>query len=142
MRGVLGSVLVGMTLFGASCAEATVSGPSAVGNNASLTIQTFEGALPLGAFRFYSFTVLRPGLISVTLLGLKQGGADTTTPVLLGLGSPRGTDCAPIDARLTAADVVPQLTLQSNPGVYCARISDSGQLAGPVDFSINIVYPR
>jgi hypothetical protein len=142
MRGVLGFVLTGLALLGASCAEATVSGPSTAGNNASLTIETFGGTLPVGGSRFYSFTVPKSGLITLTLVGLKQDGVDTTTQVLLSLGAPRGTDCPAVEARVAGVDVVPQVVLQPDPGVYCARIADSGQLTGPVEFSINIVRPR
>ena len=38
--------------------------------------------------------------------------------------------------------VAPQVSLSPDPGVYCARIADAGNLTGPVDFSINIVHPR
>jgi hypothetical protein len=142
MRGVRALVLIGMALFGGACAEATVSGPTTAGNNASLTIETFGGTLPVGGSRFFSFTVPRSGLITLTLVSLTQAGEATSAQVLLSLGAPRGTDCPALDARVAGVDVVPQLSLQPQPGVYCARIADSGQLTDAVDFSINIVHPR
>lgn len=142
MRVLLGLVVVGMALSGAACAEATVSGPTAIGNNVTLTVETFSGTLPVGGSRFYSFTVPQSGLTTVTLVSLKQDGVNSNTIVLVGLGAPRGTECLLIDGRQVTADVVAQVSLTPDPGVYCARISDAGNLTGPADFSINIVRPR
>lgn len=142
MRVLLGIVVVGMALSGTACAEATVAGPTAIGNNVTLTVETFSGSLPVGGSRFYSFTVPQSGLTTVTLVSLKQDGANSNTIVLVGLGAPRGTECLLIDGRQVTADVVAQISLTPEPGVYCARISDAGNLTGPVDFSINIVRPR
>lgn len=142
MRVLLGIVVVGMALSGTACAEATVAGPTAIGNNVTLTVETFSGSLPVGGSRFYSFTVPQSGLTTVTLVSLKQDGANSNTIVLVGLGAPRGTECLLIDGRQVTADVVAQVSLTPEPGVYCARISDAGNLTGPVDFSINIVRPR
>ena len=142
MRGVLRLVVIGMALAGPACAEATVSGPTAIGNNVTLTTETFSGTLPVGGSRFYSFTVPQTGLTSVTLLSLKQNGANSDAIVLLGLGAPRGTECLLIDGLQVAAGVTPQVSLTPEPGIYCTRISDAGNLTGPADFSINIVRPR
>ena len=142
MRVLLGIVVVGMALSGTACAEATVAGPTAIGNNVTLTVETFSGSLPVGGSRFYSFTVPQTGLTTVTLVSLKQDGANSNTIVLVGLGAPRGTECLLIDGRQVTADVLAQVSLTPEPGVYCARISDAGNLTGPVDFSINIVRPR
>jgi hypothetical protein len=108
----------------------------------TVTVETFSGTLPVGGSRFYSFTVPQPGMTTATLLSLKQDGVDSTALVLIGLGAPRGTECLLLDGRQVAADVVPQVSLTPDPGIYCARISDAGNLTGPVDFSINIVHPR
>ena len=142
MRSVLGIVVIGIAMAGPACAEATVSGPTAIGNNVTLTTETFSGTLPVGGSRFYSFTVPQTGSTSVTLLSLKQNGADTSVIVLIGLGAPRATECLLLDGLQVTAGVSPQVTLSPNPGVYCARISDAGNLTGPVEFSINIVHPR
>jgi hypothetical protein len=142
MRVVLGIVVVGIALAGPGCAEATVSGPTAVGNNVTLTVETFSGTLPVGGSRFYSFTVPQTGSTTATLLSLKQDGVDSTAIVLIGLGAPRGTECLLIDGRQVSVDVVAQVSLSPDPGIYCARISDAGNLTGPVEFSINIVRPR
>ena len=142
MRRTLGIVVIGAALAGPACADATVSGPTAVGNNVTQTVETFSGTLPVGGFRFYSFTVPRTGQVSVTLLSLKENGVDSTVFVILGLGGPRGTDCLNIDAQQVRPGVSPQVSLQPEPGIYCARIADAGNLTGPADFSINIVRPR
>ena len=142
MRSVLGIVMIGMALAGPACAEATVAGPTAIGNNATLTTETFSGTLPVGGSRFYSFTVPQIGSTTATLLSLKQNGEDISVFVILGLGAPRGTDCLLLDGRQVTTGVAPQVSLSPDPGVYCARIADAGNLTGPVDFSINIVHPR
>ena len=142
MRRVLGIVVLGIAMAGPACAEATVSGPTAIGNNVTLTTETFSGTLPVGGSRFYSFTVPQTGLTSVTLVSLKQNGEDSSVIVLIGLGAPRGTECLLLDGLQVTTGVSPQVSLTPDPGVYCARISDAGNLTGPVDFSINIVRPR
>jgi hypothetical protein len=142
MRGVLGIVVIGVALAGPACAEATVSGPTAIGNNVTLAVETFTGTLPVGGSRFYSFTVPQTGMTSVTLLSLKENGADSSAIVLLGLGAPRGTECLLIDGTQVNTGVTAQVTLSPEPGIYCARISDAGNLAAPADFSINIVRPK
>jgi hypothetical protein len=142
MRRVLGIVTVGLALGGPACTEATVSGPSTIGNNASVTVETFSGTVPVGGTRFYSFTVPRAGLTTVTLLSLRENGVASSTIMLVGLGAPRAQECVPLDARQSAADVVPQVSLTPNPGVYCASIGDAGFMTGPAEFSINIVRPR
>ena len=48
MRRVLGIVVLGIAMAGPACAEATVSGPTAIGNNVTLTTETFSGTLPVG----------------------------------------------------------------------------------------------
>jgi hypothetical protein len=138
----LGIVVIGLALAGPACAEATVAGPTAVGNNVTLTTEVFSGSLPVGGFRFYSFTVPQTGLTSVTLLSLTENGAASTATVFLGLGAPRGTECLLIDGQQVSPGVAAQVSLSPSPGVYCARIADAGNLTGPADFSINIVRPR
>ena len=59
----------------------------------SLTVETFNGALALNGSAFYSFTVEDGGVTFLTLVSLKEGGADSEALVSIGLGAPRGTSC-------------------------------------------------
>jgi hypothetical protein len=135
-------MVIGVTLAGPACTEATVAGPSQLGNNAPFTVETFSGTLAVGGSRFYSFNVPRTGFTGVTLLSLKQNGAETTETVILGVGVPRGVDCPSLDARNTGVGVTPQVSFTPDAGIYCVRIGDAGTLTAPVDFSINISRPR
>lgn len=141
-RRAAGAALLAVALASPGCSEATVSGPSAVGNNVPLTVETFSGTLPVGEFRFYSFTVPTAGITTLTLLSLTEAGVPSTAFVQLALGVPRGVDCAVIDARNATPGVVGQVVLTPDPGVYCARISDAGNLTAPVEFSMNVARPR
>lgn len=125
-----------------SCSEASATGPTAIGNNATMTVEAFSGTLPLNGFRFFSFAVPHPGATTLILLSLSENGAPSTATVQLGLGVPRGTDCALTDAAMVNTGVVGQVASQYQPAIYCARIGDTGNLKAPADFSINIIHPR
>lgn len=127
---------------GAGCTEATVTTPSAIGNNLPMTVEVFGGSLPQGGSRFYSFTVSRTGPASIMLLSLTENDAPSAATVLLGIGVPRGTDCIATTTAVLGTGVVPQLSITADPAIYCARIADAGNLTGPAQFSINIVRPR
>lgn len=59
----------------------------------------------------------------------------------LGVGTPAGTGCTVASTLTVAADSTPQVTGTYTPGVYCARISDVGNLSAPAAFVITIAHP-
>jgi hypothetical protein len=59
----------------------------------------------------------------------------------LGIGQPSGTDCVTTTSVNTAAGSTPQATGAYNAGVYCAKVSDIGNLYAPASFTVTIAYP-
>jgi hypothetical protein len=132
--------VVALAGAGLGC-EQNPSAPSQVGAGA-LTIENFAGTIPVGGSAFYSFTAPVPGTITLTLLALKEAGADSAALVNVGLGVPRGTGCTLTTSLTTGIGVVPQVGGQFDAGVYCARVADVGNLTNSATFTINIARPK
>jgi hypothetical protein len=133
--------VVALALAGAACEyppNPVVTSPA----NVPVFVETFTGTLVVGGARFYSYSLSTAGAVSVTLISLREAGADSTTVVGLGIGSPSGTGCAPGTNTVTKAGSSPQLSGSYDPGVYCAVVYDTGQVTAPLDFVINIAHPR
>jgi hypothetical protein len=141
-RAASAAVALMLGLAASSCSEASATGPTAIGNNATMTVETFSGTLPLTGFRFFSFAVPHAGATTLILLSLTENGAPSTATVQIGLGVPRGTDCALTDAAMVNPNVTGQVASLYQPSIYCARIGDTGNLKAPANFSINIIHPR
>jgi hypothetical protein len=143
LRTAARPVLAAVLIAAAGCNKATTPTPTPSSLEGSLAVQVFTGAIDQEGEAFYSFTVARSGTISMMLLDLREGGAASSAEMQLGIGVPAGTGCFVSTGTATvAAGPTPQITRDSTPGVYCARITDVGNLSGPATFSINIGYPR
>ena len=59
----------------------------------------------------------------------------------VGLGQPSGTDCVTTTSVNTAAGSAVQPTGNFDAAVYCAKVSDIGNLFAPASFSVSIAYP-
>jgi len=103
--------------------------------------EDFTGTLPVSGEAFYSFTVTQYGTINVTLAGVGGTYVPSTVMVSLGIGTPTAETCATTTAITTASGAGPQLTGSYQPGVYCAKIVDIGNLFAPAQFTISIAYP-
>lgn len=137
---VLAGVLTGLSAAGCSPLGPTESTEKLP--NASVTIETFSGALPLKGFAFYSFSVVDGGTTYLSLISLKEGGVDSGALVTIGLGTPRGTSCFATNVLSVAATGSLQVTGTTGRGVHCALVSDPGNLTKDATFSLNIVRPR
>jgi hypothetical protein len=126
-------------LAGAGCTEDNPNRPSP---GAVPVVETFVGTLPVGSSTFYSFTVPTEGNVALTLIELSDGGGPSATIVGLGIGSPLGTGCTAGVTISTAPGPRPQLNQSLTPGVYCVKVSDTGQIVNPVTFVLNITRPR
>jgi hypothetical protein len=136
-------VLAALVLAGAGCGNRIVPlGPSGNPTTAVVTVESFIGVLPVGGFRFYSFTVPQDGLVSLTLLSLTENGEASSAKVNVGIGVPQGTGCSVIDSRTTGPDVRPQFKDFFQAAVYCVRVADVEGLAADVAFAVNIAYPK
>lgn len=103
--------------------------------------KTFSGTLAVSGIRFYSFTVGVFGNVRVTVESLDGSSAPSDTLILLGLGIPRGTDCATSGAVSVSAGSDAHLRNTLDPGIYCVRVADNGTLSAPVAFSVRIEHP-
>ena len=130
--------LIVVAVAGAACGGDSPTTPSTPTPSGST--ETFTGSLPLQGSSFYSFTVPTAETVSVSLASLTASGTGpaATSVVRLGVGVPLGTDCSVTNSVDTAAGLTSQLTAPVNPDVYCVKISDIGNLAGPMNFTIRI----
>jgi len=87
---------------------------------------------------FYSFTIDQSGTVNVTLLSVSGTYVPSTVWLGLGIGQPAGTECVTTTSINTAAGTSPQLTGTYGPGVFCAKVSDIGNLFGPALFTVTI----
>jgi hypothetical protein len=105
-------------------------------------VESFIGTVSPATAVFYSFTLATEGQVSLTLLEITRDGAPASTILGLGIGSPLGIGCTGGVSVATGPGPTPQLRQRLEPGVYCAQVSDTGQLTEPVNFALNISRPR
>lgn len=109
----------------------------------TMTTQVFQGVLPVGGSKFYSFTVTQGGTVSFMLASISSpaSGAAVQTVVGLGTGIPSGTGCAVSESITTSASLRTQLTRSLTPGIYCVNVWDVGSLASTVNFALRFEHP-
>ncbi|MGE3704044.1 MAG: hypothetical protein AB7I13_02145 [Vicinamibacterales bacterium] len=105
------------------------------------TTEIWEGTLAVGATRFYSFSVVQYGTVNLTLTSLSDASGEVTTPVQVSIGFPAGTGCTATSSATTAAGTDFQVSNIYDPGVWCVRIQDVGNLVGPATFRLAIAHP-
>ena len=103
--------------------------------------EDFAGTLPVAGEAFYSFTVTQYGTVNLTLVSMGGAFVPPTVMVSLGIGTPSAETCATTSAITVASGTGPHVTGAYQPGVYCARILDVGNLFAPARFNIAIAYP-
>jgi hypothetical protein len=115
------------------------TGPTEV----TITTQVFQGVLPVGGSKFYSFTVTQGGTMSLMLASITSpgSGAALQTVVGLGTGIPSGTGCAVSESITTSPSLRTQLTRSLTPGIYCVNVLDVGNLTSTVNFALRFEHP-
>jgi hypothetical protein len=104
--------------------------------------EAFNGTLPVGGFKFYTFNIVANGTVNVTLNKVSGAGVPSTVQLGLGIGQPAGTDCsATITQTAGSNSVAPQATGVFGPGLFCVRVFDVGNLFAPATFAITIAHP-
>jgi hypothetical protein len=103
--------------------------------------EQFDGVVPVGGSTFYSFTTSTYGTITVTLTAVGGNYVPSTVMLDVGLGQPSGTDCSTTTTVTTAAGTTVQVTGNYDAAVYCAKVSDIGNLFAPASISVSIAYP-
>jgi hypothetical protein len=142
------TALLGILLLGSACSHNSTTSPSASSTSTTTTIaaptvsETFTGTLPVGGFKFYSFTIAANGTVNVTLNSVTGTGIPPTVQVGLGIGQPAGIDCAAtVTATAGANFAKPQATGTFGPGAFCVRVYDVGNIFAPANFNITIAHP-
>lgn len=103
--------------------------------------EEFLSTVPVGGSKFYSFTTSTYGTINLTLTSVGGNFVPSTVMLGLGIGQPSGTDCVTTTSVNTAAGSTAQVTGTYDAGVYCAKVSDIGNLYAPASFNVTIAYP-
>lgn len=123
-----------------ACESEPPTGPT--GTGAPIT-ETFIGTLQPGGEAFYSFSVPKAGVVSLTLTSMTGTSIPSGALFPIGIGTPVGTFCsAGVDAAASPG-LSPQYSTTKAIGVYCVKISDTNaQLGAPASFALNITHPR
>jgi len=104
--------------------------------------ETFNGTVPVGGSRFYTFNIAANGTVNVTLKSVSGAGVPSTVQLGLGIGQPSGVDCSTsVNVTAGSASIAPQATGVFGPGLFCARVFDVGNLFAPATFSVTIAHP-
>jgi hypothetical protein len=132
-------------VLAAGCSDDTPTSPSDTPTTptpaAPTVTEQFDGVVPVGGAKFYSFTTTTYGTINLTLTGVGGSFVPATVMLGVGLGQPSGTDCVATTTINTAASSTVQVTGNYDPAVYCAKVSDIGNLFAPATFTMAIAYP-
>ncbi len=126
-------------LFAPACGDDNPAEPSF---DPSLpTSQVLSGILEPGASGSFPFIVGEPAQVRITLasLGLNPNGSAVSANMMLGFGTPSGTECTP----QTSTDAFPALTAQivrviDSAGTYCARVTDIGNLQNAAEVAVRV----
>ncbi|MEP7119210.1 MAG: hypothetical protein ABI880_16600 [Acidobacteriota bacterium] len=123
--------------------DATTPTSASTPTGAALTAtRLFSGTLAARDTQFYSFTVAQQSGVFVTLASVTatDNRAATTTSVGIGLGVPRGTECAMSTRAVVTSALTPQVREIVAPGVHCVAIYDPGTLPAAVNYAVRIGY--
>jgi hypothetical protein len=122
----------------ASSASPTTPTPTPV---APTSTEEFDSTVPVGGSTFYSFSISQYGTVNITLTSVSGAYVPATVMLGLGLGTPSGTTCTTTNTTDAAAGSAAQLTGSYDVGVYCAKVSDIGNLFAPANFTLSISHP-
>jgi hypothetical protein len=130
-----------------ACGGNGTTSPSTTTTTATATVaaasmtETWTGTVQPAGFKFYSFAIAENGTVNLTLTGVSGMYVPSSVMLGLGLGQPSGIDCVTTQSLNTASSSAVQVTATETPGVYCAKVSDIGNLFAPATFTVNIDHP-
>lgn len=103
--------------------------------------EEFIDKVAVSGSSFYSFTVTQYGTVNVSLTSVGGAFVPSTVTVGLGLGKPDAETCSTTSNISTQSGAGPQLTGTYDPGVYCVKVYDVGNLYSAANFAVTIAYP-
>lgn len=131
----------------AACSGDTPTSPTTTDTTTTATaaspayFEDFSGAVGVSSSAFYSFTVTQYGTVNVTLASMGGTYVPPTVTMGLGIGVPEAEGCPATTTINTAPGAGPHLSGTYQPGVYCVRINDVGNLYAAGTFVVSIAYP-
>lgn len=140
-------VLCCLAITAAACSDDTPTSPTTTDTTTTTTaaapayFEDFSGAIGVSSSAFYSFTVTQYGTVNVTLASMGGTYVPATVMMALGIGVPEAEGCSMTATINTAPGAGPHLSGTYQPGVYCVRIADIGNLYAAGTFVVSIAYP-
>ena len=133
---------LGLAATLAGCGKDATPTAATPPNTVNSATRLFTGTLTAGDAQFYSLTLPQDSGIFVTLASVSDTGSRdaTATPLGVGLGVPRGTECVMSTRVVSAAALTPQIREYTKQGVRCVAVFDPGSLPAPVRFAVRIGY--
>jgi hypothetical protein len=102
------------------------------------TADTFSGSLAQNGSVVFTFTVTNAGNVGVTLSSVSPS---TTSALGLGVGPSSNGTCSVTNSTSSAvAGSTAQLTATENPGTYCVKVSDPGNLTTASTVTVTIAH--
>jgi hypothetical protein len=138
-RSLKRALLVMLLLSGAGCATRYFETPtSSTTPAATPDPATFESQIVRGGSATRAFTLTTAGTIGVTLTSVRP-----SIVVGLGIGIPRtdGNGCNLSRSVETSAGDSPQVSASADPGSYCVKVFDVGQIDQSASFSVLVTHP-
>ena len=132
----LQAFLLVVVMSAAACTNpfSSLSSPS---TNASTT-DTFSGSLGQNQSLIFTFTVTNAGSVGVTLTSVSPS---TTGALGLGVGQSTNGTCSVTNSTSSAlAGSTAQITATENPGTYCVKVSDVGNLTTTSTVTVTVAH--
>ena len=144
MKGHL-PIAVGLALVVCACGNSTTAPSSSSTTTTTSTTpavtESWTGTVPVGGAAFYSFSISQSGTVQLTLQSVSGQDVPPTVTLGLGIGTPDGTSCVTTGTTNAQAGSTPQVTATDDPGLYCARVSDVGNLSAPATVTVVVGHP-
>lgn len=135
-RLLLTFLLVSSAALAAACSN-LLNNPSTPSGSSGT--DTFSGTLALNSSVVFMFKVTTAGPVSVDLSSVSPS---TLGALGLGIGtSPDGTGCSVTNSTSAAvANSTAQLTVTENPGSYCVKVTDLGNLTTSSTVTVGVTH--
>ncbi|HTM02914.1 MAG TPA: hypothetical protein VL173_05385 [Vicinamibacterales bacterium] len=137
---------IALSLLATACGSNAATAPSTTTTTtptvAGASIEeTWEGSVPVGGSKFYSFTINENGTLNVSLTVVGGQFVPSTVTLGLGVGQPAGMECTTTTTVNASTQLgMPHITGTYAPGVYCVKVYDVGNLFSDASFTVSIAH--